>query len=447
MTSPTTLSGEPHDHKLTELPTSPSESKEAGLAEFQLFRPEALADARDRLGSPARLIGLSAGGLTAFLAALFLCVTGALAIMSYARKETVPGVLTPTTGAMHVVVPRAGVIAAVHVRNDQQVVKGQPLVSLESDTTVASGERVSDLLSGAADDQASALELQTGASASALRSARAQIIQRRLVLTRQLAQVRSNIGILRERLRLAEETATASRLLHERQFLSTMVLRQREDAVLASRQSILAAEGTLAELPASIAALDAEEAKLMSDGARDGAALSLQIAQLRERRVSIGANSNVQLVAPQTGRIAVLHAKPGTAVSPNSNIVTILPPGALLEAELWVPSRAIGFIRRGDRVRLMYDAFPFEKFGAAEGQVIYIDRTPTAPVDLGGVVNTEEALYRVLVKVKQQEIEGYGRSWPLVPGMRLSADIILENQTILGWMFDQVRASVKRAGA
>ena len=49
--------------------------------------------------------------------------------------------------------------------------------------------------------------------------------------------------------------------------------------------------------------------------------------------------------------------------------MTLTPRGGALRAELYVPSRAIGFVKSGQRVRLLYDAFPYQKFGPAWGEV------------------------------------------------------------------------------
>lgn len=425
---------------------SPRDYEKSALAEFQLFRPEALAEARDRYGRPAPIIGLSSALLTAFLVLLLVGTVAMLAVMRYSRKETVIGVLTPSAGAMHVSAPRNGVISAVHVRNDQEVVSGQPLVTLQSDTTTTSGVRLSSLLQNAAKDQADALSLQLNAAAASAASAVRQSSERRAALQRQLGPVQRNIELLRERLRLAEETAAASRQLQARQYLSVIVLRQREDAVLSAKQSLINAEQALADLSTAIAQTRTEESRLLSEHARDKAGLSLQLAQVRERDASVTASAELQLVAPQDGRIALLHAKPGVTVVPNANIATIVPKGARLEAELWVPSSAIGFVRRGDTVRLMYDAFPYERFGAGKGTVLQIDRAPTSPAQLGEAIKSDEGLYRVLVALSSQTVDGYRERWPLVPGMRLKADIVLEGQTLLEWIFDQLRASAKREG-
>ena len=65
--------------------------------------------------------------------------------------------------------------------------------------------------------------------------------------------------------------------------------------------------------------------------------------------------------------MSALQASLGQAVDPAKPLMTLTPRGGALRAELYVPSRAIGFVKTGQRVRLLYDAFPYQKFGPGRG--------------------------------------------------------------------------------
>lgn len=101
-----------------------------------LFRPEALDASRSRLGAPVKPVGVAGWVLTAFLLAIFATAGVFVATARYARKETVPGVLTPTAGSARVTPLRPGVIAAVHVKEGERVRAGQPLLTVSLDETV-----------------------------------------------------------------------------------------------------------------------------------------------------------------------------------------------------------------------------------------------------------------------------------------------------------------------
>jgi len=147
--------------------------------------------------------------------------------------------------------------------------------------------------------------------------------------------------------------------------------------------------------------------------------------------------------APKGGRVT-LQAREGSSIAEGGALAIILPPGAKLKAQLWAPSRAAGFMQIGDEVRLRYDAFPYERFGAAHGRIIAIASAPTNPRDLPLAMEATEGLYRVDVKLEEQVVRAYERDWPLAVGSRVTADVVLESRSLLSWVVDPLRAVKNR---
>ncbi|MNV81460.1 Colicin V secretion protein CvaA [compost metagenome] len=118
-------------------------------------------------------------------------------------------------------------------------------------------------------------------------------------------------------------------------------------------------------------------------------------------------------------------------------MLSLLPGDGRLEAELLVPSSAIGFIEPGDRVRLRYQAFPYQKFGHQEGRVSQISRSALSAAELAGKGRQEgEALYRISVVLARQSVTAYGKPEPLKPGMVLEADVMGERRQLIEWIFE-----------
>lgn len=143
--------------------------------------------------------------------------------------------------------------------------------------------------------------------------------------------------------------------------------------------------------------------------------------------------------APVTGVVATQVTKPGQAVQAGQPLMTLLPGDGRLEAELLVPSRAIGFIGPGDRVLLRYQAFPYQKFGHQEGRVAAISRSALSPGELGalnGNAQQGEPFYRVKVTLARQMITAYGNPETLKPGMLVDADVLGERRALVEWIFE-----------
>lgn len=416
-----------------------------------LFRQQALEAATSRYGAPIRPMGLAGWALTGFMVALFVSVAVFLVLGRYTRKETVIGVIQPTAGAARVIALNPGIITEVYVTEGQLVRSGDPILQLSADPTVNNegGGQVSlsELVEEGAAREVDAMSRQAAARAQAIARSRDDLRSRRRALQEDSIHLADSIGLQSDRLRLAQETLEAGRSLHERELFSTLQLRQREEAVIAARQGLSSIRREMRRNEEALERLVAEEGQLTSQMAQASAERALYQAQFDQRHAEHLVDHGTVLVAGKAGRVVALQARPGSPAQPGRALAIILPPGATLQAELWVPSKAAGFLKPGDRVRLMYDAFPYQKFGVGRGSVASIAGAPTDPADLTVPIQTNEALYRVVVNVETGSVQGYGRNWQLSPGMRLSADLVLDDRSLWEWLFDPIIAARQRAAA
>ena len=146
----------------------------------------------------------------------------------------------------------------------------------------------------------------------------------------------------------------------------------------------------------------------------------------------------VVLRAPRDGVVSAVLFKEGQMVSAGQPLLSLLPAGATLQAQLLVPSRAIGFIAPGNRVVLRYQAFPYQKFGQQYGRVDDVSRSALAPSEVAALVGEQakEPLYRVQVALDSQRVMAYGKAEPVKPGMVVEADILMERRRLIEWVFE-----------
>ncbi|HET7266479.1 MAG TPA: hypothetical protein VFJ15_00055 [Oleiagrimonas sp.] len=122
----------------------------------------------------------------------------------------------------------------------------------------------------------------------------------------------------------------------------------------------------------------------------------------------------------------------------------------MLEAQLLVPSGAIGFVHKGTPVVLHYQAFPYQKFGAQRGKVLQVSRsalTTTAVSALLGQPAPPKPLYRVEVKLARQTIKAYGEPQALMPGMTVDADLLLDRRRMIEWIFEPLYGIARKGGS
>ncbi len=140
--------------------------------------------------------------------------------------------------------------------------------------------------------------------------------------------------------------------------------------------------------------------------------------------------------SPTSGRVSTLQATVGQFADLKRLQMEIVPAQSTLQAEMFVPARAIGFVEPGEEVRILYDAFPYQQFGTYSGKVAQISQTLLTASDASGPIALKEPAYRVTAKLDRPDIDAYGKKIPLQADMLLRADIILERRSFLSWFLD-----------
>lgn len=419
-------------------------SGESAPSGEDLYRPAAVLGSRSRLGRPTPIARVGTWALVAFLLLLMASAVVFFATTSFARRETVAGLLAPTRGSADLTFYKSALVASVHVREGQHVHRGDPVFTLTLDTNLERGATLGDRLTRAADDQGAALADQSEATAITTAAERRQLLSKQEALTRQQATLRESLALQRQHEALDQTTLDGLASIAGKGFVSAIRLRDQQVQVLGDRQAIATLEGQQAQNESDLAGLGDELAQNRASANEADARIRQTRAELEEKRAETAAQSGVVLSAPYDGTVVTMRANVGQAVTPGVPLATIIPTGGVLEAELWAPTRAAGFARVGDEARVMYDAFPYQRFGTATGRITSVSTTPIDPAQLPIAAETKEAMYRIRVALDRQYVSAYGQRWPLSPGARLRADLILERQSLLAWLLDPLLASRDR---
>ncbi len=362
-----------------------------------------------------------------------------LAFGTYTRRANVPGRLVPTRGLARVLAPAAGVISELPVAEGAHVTAGQKLAVIAVPrVTVARGPAATDLeasLRGREQGVQSAREGQLHAIDAEAAGLKAQLAATRSELT----ELEAEIDTREQQMRISESTLGRMRELAARKYVSQLQLSERQSALLdltgtlqelrrqrgATRREILQLQQSLQELPGRRRSVQA--------GARR------DLAALAQERVEMNASGMLVITAPLSGVVATQIAEAGQAVQQGQPLLTVLPGSGRLEAELLVPSRAVGFVAPGDTVLLRYQAYPWQKFGHQPGRVSAVSRSALSTGEVAallGNAGSPQPLYRVKVALARQSVRAYGRAAALKPGMLLDADILGETRRLWEWLFE-----------
>jgi membrane fusion protein len=402
-----------------------------------LFRQEAIDHQRFKIwGEVTIALPRSYALVTGFITLSVLAVVLFIATHSYARKEHAAGFLVPTAGIARVLPPRSGTITAVYVREGRHVARGAPLLTVTDAETSDRGENVTEAevaqMRAQRDHLKEQARLERQKAAAEEQRLQAQIAGARdetAELTRQQTLQRARIDIARQQVDAAVTLARQG-------YLSQAELRRRQDAYLAEMQSAASLANDLTGKQAGLSGLQDQLRQLPIDAAERVAQIAASIAELEARLKEVEGRHGYLLSAPISGRVSALQARVGELADPRIPLLSIVPDGAVLEAELLVPARVIGFVVPGQTVHISYDTFPFQQFGFARGTVRVVSHTLLKPDEIAGPVLLREPSYPVEVALERQTIRAYGSAVPLEPDLQLEADIRFERRSLLAWILD-----------
>jgi membrane fusion protein len=374
---------------------------------------------------------------------LLAAIVAFLTTATYSRKETVRGILKPVGGETRVLATQGGVLRALYVAEGALVERGTPLAKITRETLLSDGAIADEqVLEGLRQEEAT-LRDRLRALAGAAPLDAVSMASSLAVLESDRAAALESARLGDARLAIATQRVTSARPLVASGLIAAEELRRREEAELALRQEIAAARGRARSLEAQIRELGARRSRLPFDQAQQRSQLEAALASLSQRRAQAEAARGYELRAQVSGRVSGVQVALGQSLDPSRPLMTLTPSGARLTAEVYVPSRAIGFIRAGQKVRLLYDAFPYQRFGAAQGTVEAVSATVLLPQEVNAALRSEEfrePVYRVTVRLVRQDMLAFGQVMDLSAGMALTADIILEHRSFAEWLFEPILA-------
>ncbi len=406
---------------------------------MSLFRQEVVEHRRTEwLGKIVLVRPISFAFFALIAVSITVATAGFLAWGEYTKKAKVSGFLTPRDGLIKVNVSQIGTVVERRVSDGEAVQRGDILFVVSYDRSTATQPEAQAAIT-------QQLALRRRSLLDDLGKQRSIGDQREAELQRRVAMLRSEITQLQaerdtqvRRTHSAESALRRFEELKARNFVSEMQLQQKNDDLLDQQAKLQAIDRARLSMMRDLSALEAEFRDLPMRTARDIAATERDIASTDQQLTESESRRQAIVTAPESGTVTAILAERGQTVSPALPLLAIVPRGSTLEAQLYAPSRAVGFVKPGQRVLLKYQAYPFQKFGQYEGTVTMVSRTALQPNEVPSQAMAPVAtpMYRINVALKAPTVMAYGRPEPLQAGMQLDADIELERRGLLEWLFE-----------
>jgi hemolysin D len=169
--------------------------------------------------------------------------------------------------------------------------------------------------------------------------------------------------------------------------------------------------------------------------------------QISEAKLLITYN---QLKAPTAGVVFDITVKAGSVVRDRSEkpLLKVVPQDNL-QAKVYLPNDAVGFVLPGQSADISLDAFAASDYGRLPAKVQRVGSDALNAEEQGRVLGTQASglFFPAVLELKQQYLQVGQRRVPLQAGMSLTADIHLRNRrfiNLLNGFFEDKRRSLER---
>lgn len=412
-------------------------------SEKSLFRSQAIEFAKSQsYGTVIIKSYINHNILVFFFCVIAVAIIGFFMLFTTTRNVQVSGVLLPEKGLIRVKPGQSSVVKKINVEEGQEIKSGDVLFVLNNEHQTGSNQSAEKTVS-------TLLKNRSDSYHEELLDAKQQSVRKTSWIHKKIedllqdgARLDEQISLQKSRIELTENIFQRFKELYSNKYISIAQLEEKEANLLDQRQRLVDLIRLKGTNEREYNAAEAEYHDLRYQTQRDIAAVKRGELTVQQDLAESEARREVYMAAPISGRIITVMAEIGKLVSADSTLASIVPVDSKLVAEIYAPSRSVGFVRPGMKVLLRYQAYPYQKFGQYEATVYEVGGTPisiqeTMLSETTNALNlSSEPLYRIRLKLKQQSVLAYGKPISLKVGMLLNANIIVERRHLYEWILE-----------
>ena len=246
-------------------------------------------------------------------------------------------------------------------------------------------------------------------------------------------------------------------------YVPQVTVKDKQRAYIENEQDLLAQESTVAGLAAAVSEANQQlrqaRSKYRSDLENERVDADGEYRKLQQDWAKQAHHSNLlELRAPQAGVVKDLATHTiGTIVSTGTVLLSIVPENEPLVAEVMIRNDDVGFVHPKQQVKIKLAAYPFQKYGLLDGEVLQV--WPDSSEDSSGTgrsASTSESShadpnstaggtangFKALVSLDRQTLRAGEESLKLVAGMQIVAEVREGRRTVLEYLLSPIQGAL-----
>src|SRR5215831_18207746 len=397
-------SPQPFSQKSTQTQGSPQQGSLA-LAEGELLPQE----------PPPRLIRLMAW----LLVALFIVLVLVSVLVHIPDTVRCSFVLVPENGADPIQSPLMAVVQAVKVSEGQEVPAGAELFVLRS-------------------DEIWAWQTQLQTSEEDLRSNQKRSAKMEEYFTAQLAinneeiqQAERDVSFREKHLATTHDLLNRNQKLADEKLVSEVEMLQRRLALAESEKDLNVAERRVEKLALQRKQFETERGRQRADEQSEMEKLKVRIEALKHQLENCTGDL-MSIRAPyHAAAISLAHRNAGAVVQHGGELCQLARADGEPRAHLLLQETGVPKLAPGQKVRLFFEAFPYQRYGTVTGKLDWI--SPAA------VSLSEGQRFTGAAKLDQITFRTRSNERPLRVGMKGEARLVVGSRTLIEYASEPLR--------
>jgi membrane fusion protein len=354
----------------------------------------------------------------------FVGGVGALLSLDMPRITRADGYVVNDHPIAKIHAPQYGVLVGLRVKEGSVVQKGTAVAQSVDQQQVRFAEQKKAML-------LAEIEVLSPLEKAALTSA--AIKQRALEVA--LTSLGQEIRLMQIRQTELSHQALRQVQLHSQGFVSTEALENKNNEAQLQQLSLQALQRNQIQLKGEQESHIQETQQLKWRSIAQQSQLRRELVR-NEQEINEYAMKKQQVIAPVDGMVTQIEVAIGQVVRAEVPLFTLVPHNSVPEVLLRVPSKGIGFVKKGQRVSVRYQAYPHQHYGRHYGMVKEISKVASPAEDLSHHIPIAEPVFTVRVSLPSDHLQSTDKRWPIGLGMLVEADIELDRLKIYQWLLE-----------
>ncbi|HFW3090771.1 TPA: HlyD family secretion protein, partial [Salmonella enterica subsp. enterica serovar Reading] len=398
-----------------------------------MFRKDFLAQKRNEwLGDVHIASPLSYNIIGVYSLILFITIVLFLFFGHYTESEKAQGNVLPDKGLINVNSNETGFINEIFVSNGEYIKRGMPLFSV-------SKEKNTEKYGGIHHHINNQLNKQRELLTKEIEDKKRYLIEQKRIkldyiaaLKKDQEEIKEQISITRQQSLKIKSTLSDMFSLRDKGYVSGLEIQNQENLVLENEKQLKSLQRQLIDNSMRLNEQKDAINRITHEYSTEENKINNEIYET-EKSIVLNKNDELNIyLAKEDGFVSSLLFEKGQSVRPGDTIMSLIPDGSKFIIQLYISGNAIGFIKPGNDVTLRFRAYPYQKFGVQHGKVEEISMNIISAKQLTDITGNPSSspYYRITVAPDNQFIYAYGHKNPLIAGMMVDADIMIDKRNI-----------------